>query len=62
MDNDLISVKYQESINNIMQCNIHLHHSHTAGQITGYAYSFCKLKVRQNKDFFSAFCTQSIWV
>ena len=62
MENNVTSVKYRESINNIMQRNIHLHHSDTAWQITGHAHSFCKLKVRETKDFFSVSWTQPIWV
>ena len=34
---------------------IHLHHSHVAGKIHGYAHNFRNMKIRQNQTQFS--CT-----
>ena len=39
----------------IIKVKIHLHHSHTTGEIFGYVYDFCNWRVRENKTEFS--CT-----
>ena len=36
----------------IINVKIHLHHSHVAGKILGYAHDFCNEKVSENKDIF----------
>ena len=41
-----------ESVNNIMDFKIYLHHSHVTGEIYGYAHDFWNWKVRKNEDFF----------
>lgn len=38
-----------------MEAKIHLYHSHIIREIYGYVHSFCNLKVKENKHFFSLF-------
>ena len=42
-----------ESIHQIINVKVHLHHSHVTGEVIGYAHDFCNLKVRENKGVIS---------
>ena len=42
-----------ESIHQIINVKVHLHHSHVTGEVIGYAHDFCNLKVRENKNAIS---------
>ena len=42
-----------ENIHKITNVKVHLHHSHVAGEVIGYAHDFCNLKVRENKGVIS---------
>ena len=38
-----------ENLKGIIKNKVHVHHYHVTGEVIGYAYSYCNLKVRENK-------------
>ena len=44
-----ISETFIENIKGILYNEIHIHHSHITGDIIGYSYSYCNLRVREKK-------------
>ena len=46
----MVSQCQKANIKGIMSNTMHIHHSHVSGDIIGYAHSFCKWKVRENKS------------
>ena len=43
------TTSFFENLYRILNCKIHLHHSHVTGKIFGYVHDFCNLKVRENQ-------------
>ena len=39
-----------QSVHRVVNGKIHLHHFHVTGNILGYAYDFCNMKVRENQN------------
>ena len=46
----LTTLNFFESIHEIINVKIHLHHLHVTGKIIGYAHDFCNMKVRENQN------------
>ena len=42
-----------ENVHKIINVKVHLHHWHVTFEVIRYAYDFCNLKVRENKDIIS---------
>ena len=46
----IFSGTFIDNFKGLMYSKTNIHHSHITGEIIGYSYSYCNLKVRQNKD------------
>ena len=53
----ILSNNFLANVCNIIFGREVIHHSHIAGEITGYAHSFCNQKVRENKNLDKCNCT-----
>ena len=42
-----------EKFHKVIKSKVHLHHSHTTGEIIGNCHDFCNLKIRENKETIS---------
>ena len=38
------------NLHRIINCKVHIHHSHVTGEIIGYVHDFCNWKIRENKN------------
>ena len=46
----IISKNFLSNVDHLIHGKTVIHHSHIAGDVIGYAHSFCNLKVRENKN------------
>ena len=46
----VISENFSSNVENLIKWTTVIHHSHITGDVVGYAYSCCNLKVRENKN------------
>ena len=53
-DFDAITIRdLFESVHNVVNIKIYLHHFGVTDKILGYAHDFCNMKVRENQNQFS---------
>ena len=51
----VVAKNFFKSVRNFL-CGSHvMHHSHVTGEIKGYAYDFCKKRLRENQNFIPVF-------
>ena len=51
---------FLDNVNFLIYSKNFVHHSHTTGDIVGYAHSYCNLKVREHKNQIS-FITHNLF-